>query len=170
MRQISVKKLPRQPLQFIAQATLEDSSHWEPTHSCDKSGYWWRHSARHLSAAEMRERDSGWIELYGEEAYDAALKSTQWVLDLPPVPWTSAPAGSGQQDDEEHEAATTSGGHPGDRPAWADSERAAWGAPRLWDAHTIDAMSLCQILGLREQAQHRRALPQFLRPDRPEGK
>ena len=40
--------------------------------------------------------DAGWIDLYGREAYDAAILSTNWVLELkypPPPKALSAPAG-----------------------------------------------------------------------------
>ena len=88
------------------------------------SGYWWRWSQAGLTQQEARRRDQAWVDLYGEEAYSAALAATQWVLGLP-YPPSSAPAGS--DTDLLH--------------------RAASGEPELWPAHMAAAPTGVTALG-----------------------
>ena len=60
-------------------------------------GYWWRNYRAQLDAQKEEAEDAAWAELYGTNAWDAALHSTEWVLDLPypppPEPQPVAPAG-----------------------------------------------------------------------------
>ena len=111
----------------------------------------------------MREHSKAWIDLYGEEAYEAAVVATNWVLELdfPPPP---AP-----EFDANGFIMRSSGGHR-ELPQGSDTEimQAAWGGPRLWKPQFIDPCSLTQMLGLYNQIQVRQALPDQLIPLRPE--
>ena len=75
-------------------------------------GYWWRH-------CRTEESDAEWIRLYGQEAFDAALRHTEWVMSLPFPP----------EDDPE-----------------SLSARAASGLPQLWPAHMSTSAPRVQTL------------------------
>lgn len=108
-------------------------------------GYWWRHHRAQLDEQKQEAEDDAWAALYGIYALDAALRSTDWVLDLayppPPEPQPIAPAGEV------------------DWPSQSEVVRAAWGPPELWPAHRIDALSLVQLAQLRRLHSDQRALP-----------
>jgi hypothetical protein len=98
-----------------------------------------------LDAQKEEAEDAAWAEMYGIDAWDAALRSTEWVLDLPypppPEPQPVAPAGDVD---------------------WSSQSlvvRAAWGPPELWPAHRIDALPLVQLAQLRRLHSDQRALP-----------
>ena len=117
----------------------------------------WRHATKHLGDAERRVRDQGWIAEYGEEAYDTALKATEWVLKLayppPPCPVQTIRSSGGQA-----ETIRSSGAHA----TWDDPQtvvvRAAWGGPELWPAQRIDTADVTQLLALRTRTEHRAAI------------
>ena len=76
------------------------------------------------------------MELYGQEAFDRALASTDWVLQLEyPPPADPRSGGVLQKDDELL-----------NQPLVV---QAAWGGPRLWPAHMIAGMSAVQLAQLR---------------------
>ena len=94
-------------------------------------GYWWRWSRSQAERADADAADAEWISLYGQEAFDKALTSTAWVLDLE-FPPPADPRSSGVL--------------PADDPL--DNSplviQAAWGGPRLWPAHQIADISSVQ--------------------------
>ena len=113
----------------------------------------------HLTPEEQRRRDSEWIRLYGERAYADAIAATEWVLSLPypPPPRPAAPAGD--QWGAQEPVRRSSGGHV----TFAQPEplvvQAAWGHPRIWPAHVIDAPNFVRMMALRGRAALRRAVP-----------
>ena len=99
-------------------------------------GYWWRW-ARRRAPREVADRwDAEWAKLYGQDALERALASTDWVLQLeyPPPP---DPRSCGVVDPASDLE---------DQPLVV---RAAWGGPRLWPAHMIAGMSAIQVAQLR---------------------
>ena len=113
-------------------------------------GYWWRHARELLSDADRAQQDGEWAAIYGADALAKSLRATDWVLDLayppPECPWRP-------------EDLRTPAGHP---TWWEDQPEiihAAYGGPRLWEAHGIDAASLAELAQLRLQASMRNALP-----------
>ena len=117
---------------------------------------------KHLTKEEQLERDAGWIALYGREAYDASIRSTEWVLALPypPPPAPHAPAagergadGSGRQRTEAEALM--------DAASASDSLviRAAYGWPELWPAHHVPPLDMVRQARLRLAAAGAGALP-----------
>ena len=101
------------------------------------SGYWWRWSRARLSEAARRGKDAAWIALYGEAEYAQALRSTEWVLQLPFPPPTSAPAGSLDE----------------------LAIQAAAGEPRLWEAHMAAEVSEVALRRERRHSSFQAAVP-----------
>ena len=89
------------------------------------AGYWWRH-------CRTEESDAEWIRLYGQEAFDAALRHTEWVMSLP-FP-------------------------PEDDPA-SLSAQAASGLPQLWPAHMSTSAPRVQTLQQMHERRSDPALP-----------
>lgn len=127
---------------------------------CSLGGYWWRHATKHLSKQELKEVSQPWIDLYGEEAYEASVAATEWVLecDFPPAPLAAAQPGA--------TLVRSRGGHIIPPGLASEEARAAWGGPELWHAHCIDPCSLTQMLSLKTRISIRRALPEQLTADR----
>ena len=102
------------------------------------SGYWWRWSRAGYDEEERREADAAWIALYGEAEYQQAIRSTNWVLQLPYPPPTFAPAGSLEE----------------------LAMQAAAGEPRLWDAHMAKDRAEADIRRDRRQFGFQAAVPE----------
>ena len=99
-------------------------------------GYWWRWARRQAQREQADRDDAAWVALYGQEAFDRALASTDWVLQLqyPPPP------------DPRSGGALAANDQLLDQPLVV---QAAWGGPRLWPAHMVAGMSAVQVAQLR---------------------
>lgn len=89
-------------------------------------------------------RDAGWIDLYGREAYDVAVRSTEWVLSLPYPPPSPQRGDDGEELPMEQQELAV---------------RAAWGGPELWPAHRAACPTVGESTRLRTAARSGSAAP-----------
>ena len=89
--------------------------------------------------------DAEWIQLYGQDAFDKAVASTAWVLDLPFPPPPDPRSGGVLAEDDSLDTCEL-------------VVQAAWGGPRMWPAHLIAGLSLVHKAQLRLMCANKAAI------------